>query len=401
MKKVYIICTLILCLNVVYSQQIEKLGNIAEVTAISGKAGGAGSPNFITVNEKEEIIEVMNESDNTKYTVKGLQKKGKAKYESSFDLYRVKLQEYEIGMSGYLGIKKGDKIILKPLYASSGISFILKEGNGYIVYYVNDKGIPRAVDTEGRIYENTEAIAYLKEYDEQKYEQSVQRATELGLADRFRNNEVLVWGRTYYSTVEILQKFWKPEKYLYPNSSNAIQYDLQGNGYMENFRYKGDGTNVTIVSSDGKQLKKIQLFDSSNVLQRIKITDERYSASMYVGFGGNIYYYIAGEEYTEVFRIRRTWGEPDLYAMAINGYTDDSYGKYVEETLAKLSKAELRLLRNTVFALYGYTFKSEDLKNHFDKQVWYTDESKTASDMTLPLHRQKLLELVQAEEAKR
>ena len=35
---------------------------------------------------------------------------------------------------------------------------------------------------------------------------------------------------------------------------------------------------------------------------------------MYVGFGGNIYYYIAGEEYTEVFRIRRTWGDPDFYA---------------------------------------------------------------------------------------
>ena len=35
---------------------------------------------------------------------------------------------------------------------------------------------------------------------------------------------------------------------------------------------------------------------------------------MYVGFGGNIYYYIAGEEYTEVFRIRRTLGDPDFYA---------------------------------------------------------------------------------------
>ncbi len=399
MKKVYIICTLILCLNVVYSQQIEKLGNIAEVTAISGKAGGAGSPNFITVNEKEEIIEVMNESDNTKYTVKGLQKKGKAKYESSFDLYRVKLQEYEIGMSGYLGIKKGDKIILKPLYASSGISFILKEGNGYIVYYVNDKGIPGAVDTEGRIYENTEAIAYLKEYDEQKYEQSVQRATELGLADRFRNNEVLVWGNTYYSTTRILKSFWKPETYLYPNLGYTIQYDLQGNGYMADFTYEGAGSDITIVGAHGNQLEIIKIPSVSKILQNT--IDGNYSASMYVGFGGNIYYYIAGEEYTEVFRIRRTWGEPDLYAMAINGYTDDSYGKYVKETLAKLSKAELRLLRNTVFALYGYTFKSEDLKNHFDKQVWYTDESKTASDMTLPLHRQKLLELVQAEEAKR
>ena len=95
---------------------------------------------------------------------------------------------------------------------------------------------------------------------------------------------------------------------------------------------------------------------------------------MYVGFGGNIYYYIAGEEYTEVFRIRRTWGEPDFYGMAINGYTDDEYGKYVYEVLPKMSKADLRLLRNTIFALYGVHFKSADLSKYFDKQVWYTDD---------------------------
>ena len=116
---------------------------------------------------------------------------------------------------------------------------------------------------------------------------------------------------------------------------------------------------------------------------------------MYVGFGGNIYYYIAGSEYTEVFRIRRTWGDPDFYAMAINGYTDDEYGKYVDEVLPTLSKSDLRLLRNTIFALYGVHFKSEDLSKHFDKQVWYTDEGKTSAQIQLPAHRQKLVEMIQ------
>ena len=129
-------------------------------------------------------------------------------------------------------------------------------------------------------------------------------------------------------------------------------------------------------------------------------TRPEYSTSWYVGFGGNIYYYIAGEEYTEVFRIRRTWGEPDFYAMAINGYTEDEYGKYVDKVLPTLSKADLRLLRNTVFALYGVHFKSEDLAKHFDKQVWYTDEGKTSADVTLPEHRQKLVEMIQKLESK-
>ncbi len=125
-----------------------------------------------------------------------------------------------------------------------------------------------------------------------------------------------------------------------------------------------------------------------------------FCTSWYVGFGGNIYYYIAGEEYTEVFRIRRTWGDPDFYAMAINGYTDDEYGKYVDEVLPTLSKSDLRLLRNTIFALYGVHFKSEDLSKHFDKKVWYTDEGKTSAEVTLPAHRQKLVEMIQELEKK-
>ena len=81
--------------------------------------------------------------------------------------------------------------------------------------------------------------------------------------------------------------------------------------------------------------------------------------------------------------------------MAINGYTDDEYGKYVDEVLPTLSKSDLRLLRNTIFALYGVHFKSQDLSNYFDKQVWYTDEGKTSAEVQLPEHRQKLVEMIQ------
>ena len=89
-----------------------------------------------------------------------------------------------------------------------------------------------------------------------------------------------------------------------------------------------------------------------------------------------------------------------FYAMAINGYTDDEYGKYVDEVLPTLSKLDLRLLRNTIFALYGVHFNSDDLTTYFDKQVWYTDEGKSFSDIQLPAHRQKLVEIIQGLEEK-
>ena len=188
----------------------------------------------------------------------------------------------------------------------------------------------------------------------------------------------MIWGNTYYKEHNTLQ-----------------QYDLQGYRYFsENYGSLGNVLGCYLNDDNIFYLKNL------NSYSEIRKSGQDYSFSWYVGFGGNIYYYVAGKEYTEVFRIRRTWGEPDFYAMAINGYTDDNYGKYVDEVLPTLSKADLRLLRNTIFAIYGVHFKSADLSAYFDKQVWYTDEGKTSGEVTLPAHRQKLVEMIQKLEKK-
>ena len=40
--------------------------------------------------------------------------------------------------------------------------------------------------------------------------------------------------------------------------------------------------------------------------------------------------------------------------------------------LSALTKDELRLARNEIFARHGYIFNDESLKNHFAKKSWYT-----------------------------
>ncbi len=289
---------------------------------------------------------------------------------------RVKLNEYLISYSDtgiFINSIVNGKIANLNNKVQSGISFILKKGNGYIVYYVDESGYPGAVDTDGKIYSSEEAMEYLKEYDPEKYAQSEKRAAELELYNDFIRNRVLVWGKICY----------KPKKHL-------LQYDEGGLSYS--FACSGKwGTFVGCHLNDEEIMSMDNLNDFTTLIGKGK----DYSTSWYVGFGGNIYYYVAGEDYTEVFRIRRTWGEPDFYAMAINGYTDDSYGKYVNEVLPTLSKTDLRLLRNTIFAIYGVHFKSADLSKYFDKQVWYTDEGKTSGEVKLPAHRQKLVEMIQ------
>lgn len=48
-----------------------------------------------------------------------------------------------------------------------------------------------------------------------------------------------------------------------------------------------------------------------------------------------------------------------------------------EEKLTTLSKAELRLIRNGLFAKYGYAFHSKDLDQYFSSQSWYKKSGKT------------------------
>jgi hypothetical protein len=41
--------------------------------------------------------------------------------------------------------------------------------------------------------------------------------------------------------------------------------------------------------------------------------------------------------------------------------------------LQNFSRNDLRILRNTIYAKYGYSFNSIDLKNHFSKFEWYSE----------------------------
>ncbi len=404
-----------------YSQNVEKIFETVEKIFITDdikhyEKTTRESPFGIYVDELNEKIEIMNGNwdGSTVFSMKEPEQKIKCNDMKSFWTdCNIRMSDNILGFSdSILTLQKNKEIYTTIKQIKSGISFILKKGSGYIVYFVGGKGFPGAADTEGKIYSNKEAVEYLKQYDSEKYEESLLRAEELGLKEKFLNSEVLVWGQRYYSSLDEMAKvLGKSGLILY----DLIQYDMQGNAYQIDFgwwgNYKNDwgvlfeeGTedNSDFVCEDVNGNRTVllsNLNEYSKILGRNGDYQEKrpaFSTSWYVGFGGNIYYYIAGEEYTEVFRIRRTWGDPDFYAMAVNGYTEDEYGKYVNEVLPKLSKAELRLLRNTVFALYGVHFKSEDLSTYFDKQVWYTDEGKTSAEVTLPVHRQKLVEMIQA-----
>ena len=85
-----------------------------------------------------------------------------------------------------------------------------------------------------------------------------------------------------------------------------------------------------------------------------------------------------------------------LYNLTRNNLESDIYdGLYgiaserllTENDLAGLSKADLKIMRNEIFARYGYTFKTSDMREYFEKQSWYSAEYSDVSSMLTDIEK--------------
>lgn len=77
------------------------------------------------------------------------------------------------------------------------------------------------------------------------------------------------------------------------------------------------------------------------------------------------------EEENETFdETEKEIEEEDLYEETDDSYNLDS--RYLTESdLYGMSKSDLELLRNTIYAWHGYRFKRDDLANYFKQFSWY------------------------------
>jgi hypothetical protein len=66
--------------------------------------------------------------------------------------------------------------------------------------------------------------------------------------------------------------------------------------------------------------------------------------------------------------------------------------------LLRLDRSELRLLRNTIYAQYGYRFSSRDLQEHFSRFSWYSG-TKSNVDSELTERDRENIRLIQRIEA--
>jgi len=69
--------------------------------------------------------------------------------------------------------------------------------------------------------------------------------------------------------------------------------------------------------------------------------------------------------------------------------------------LKKQSPEKLRLIRNEIYAIYGYRFKSKDLHEYFSNQSWYTPRNDFKESELTDLEKENVNKILEIEKRKR
>ncbi len=115
--------------------------------------------------------------------------------------------------------------------------------------------------------------------------------------------------------------------------------------------------------------------------------DDRYYNDTNVDTG----YYIGNVEIVDSAMAEAT-------AVAATEVADDYFlDAYLltDNDVRHLSKKELRLLRNEIYARHGYIFKSQDLRDYFNRKPWYYGYISNQNDVPLNQTERKNVAMIQ------
>ena len=149
-----------------------------------------------------------------------------------------------------------------------------------------------------------------------------------------------------------------------------------------------------LLFSDGKwyaQIQKHKMDKSTNYewtstfvnLKNVRINGNKFYSDL---TNGEFVVYDYGKRKVKGLKVYKPWSgwEKGIYEIGITSdyplhkyfggkYTQASFRKLNPEELKKLSKFDLKIMRNEIYARYGYKFKQGgEMSNYFKQQDWYT-----------------------------
>jgi hypothetical protein len=95
------------------------------------------------------------------------------------------------------------------------------------------------------------------------------------------------------------------------------------------------------------------------------------------------------------------YSQSDFYKAVYNGDIEYIKRYYIDSDYPNehydFSNSDLRILRNTIYAMHGYIFKSKDLQEHFQKFAWYKGTKKNV-DNELSENEKRIIRIIVATE---
>ena len=266
-------------------------------------------------------------------------------------------------------VKGENEIVIEDSYSlldmdSAAMELSIK--TGIPMKKLSDRTLSGLINEEGKFVKYLERI-YSKDisgglvYEEGYYTWNTAYGGSVSVTQPIRNtSDVAIKGSEY--NVEFLfyspngissvrKTIVEPGQDLEPNEATTL-YVYPGTGSLSACENKDFGWNITFVYKNRQPIRTL--------LKYVKFSGDEYN------------------KYTEeIAKSKDNSNSNDLYAIV-------SERKLTEDDIKDLSKEELSILRNTIYAKHGYIFKKKELVDHFNSQDWYkgttTDMNKVSSE---------------------
>ncbi|QKX03667.1 YARHG domain-containing protein [Aquimarina sp. TRL1] len=178
--------------------------------------------------------------------------------------------------------------------------------------------------------------------------------------------------------------------YQFGNSETASEIVLLFNGHSI----------IAQIKSGSWNTEKNQWVDTFENLTNTSIKNGVFSSDQYQG---RFITYIKEGKYHYGLKIKNPWtqgisegqyeiGLKETDVFYFNGeYTEASIKDLSEDHLKNLSNKELQLMRNEIFARYGYIFNSEgEMDIYFKSKSWYRPQHEDVTNFLTSIERRNI-----------
>lgn len=249
----------------------------------------------------------------------------------------------------------------------------------------------------------------------------VYEGTDGNVAEQARVRALENWADAAgdYSTLRV---FLKDERYLVLDTQSSTYFVEADGTTVDDHIYSYDGTSLqeqgTLQTAGSdlydtmmntpyiEQLREIGLDRAADVMQSrgnisLACADAGMTCLGKIFLQPSMTWEIANERYPDTDNSYPVfYAAFHKYFSGENDYIlpDSATRALTEEELSGLTKDQLALARNEIFARYGYQFENAQLQNYFDQKSWYTAFGGAEETMLTETERQNL-QLIQAKEA--